>query len=79
MVRELTEIKRRARPSPEPVLERPLALLPPHAREAVILTLYFGFRAGEVFGLTVGRVDFVSRGKTARRPALSVMRGKKTP
>jgi integrase len=62
MVRELPEIKRRARPTPEPVLERLLALLPAHAREAVILTLYFGFRAGEVFGLTVSQVDFVSKG-----------------
>jgi len=62
MVRELAKIKRRARPTPEPVLERLLALLPPHAREAVILTLYFGFRAGEVFGLKVAQVDFVSRG-----------------
>ncbi len=61
-VKDLPELKRRARPVPEPVLERALAMLPPHAREAVILTLFFGFRKSEVFGLEVPQVDFVANG-----------------
>lgn len=61
-VKELPELKRRARPAPEPVLDKLLANLPQHAREAVILTLYFGFRKGEVFSLEAHQVDFTSRG-----------------
>lgn len=61
-VKELAELKRRARPAPEPVLAIALDKLPPHARDAVILTLYFGFRKGEVFGLEIPQVDFTANG-----------------
>jgi site-specific recombinase XerD len=61
-IKELPELKRRARPTPEPVLETVLEKLPPHAREAVILTLYFGFRKGEVFTLETPQADFTANG-----------------
>jgi integrase len=61
-VKELAEMKRRARPAPEPVLELALDKLPPHARDAVILTLYFGFRKSEVFTLEIPQVDFTANG-----------------
>ena len=61
-IKELPELRRRARPTPEPVLETVMAKLPPHAREAVILTLFFGFRASEVFTLEIPQVDFTANG-----------------
>jgi integrase len=61
-IKELPELKRRARPTPEPVLETVIGKLPPHAGEAVILTLFFGFRASEVFTLEIPQVDFTANG-----------------
>lgn len=61
-VKELRELKRRPRPAPESVLSRALDDLPPHAREAVGLTLYFGLRKGEAFGLEIPQVDFEANG-----------------
>jgi integrase len=61
-VKDLPELKRRARPVPEPVLEIALDMLPPHARDALVLTLYFGFRKSEVFQLQIHQVDFVANG-----------------
>lgn len=61
-IKELPELKRRARPAPEPVLEKALQSLPPHGREAVTLTLYFGLRKGECFGLEISQVDFTANG-----------------
>lgn len=61
-VKDLPELKRHARPVPEPVLKTVLADLPPHARDAVILTLFFGFRKGEVFALEIHQIDFIANG-----------------
>ncbi len=61
-IKDLREPNRRARPVPEPVLTRLLQILPQHTKDAIILTLYFGFRQGEVFGLKEKNVDWVSEG-----------------
>jgi integrase len=61
-IKDLRELNRRARPIPEPVLERLLEILPQHTKDAIILTLYFGFRRGEVFGLQEKNVDWLAEG-----------------
>jgi hypothetical protein len=61
-VKELAELKRRARPTPEPVLQRLMEILPQHAIDAVVLTLYFGFRQGEAFGLQEDNCDWLAGG-----------------
>ncbi len=55
-------VKRKARPVPDDVLEGALSIVPPHVRDAIALTLYFGFRKGEVFSLTIDQVDAHARG-----------------
>ncbi len=61
-VPELAVPRRKARPIPDEVLSEILAVVPEHVIEAVTLTLYFGFRRGEVFGLEIANVDFAARG-----------------
>lgn len=68
-VPEVTEFaipKRKARPVPEFVLQEILPSLPQHTVEATTLTLFFGFRRGEVFDLTIADVDFEDRGVRLR-------------
>jgi hypothetical protein len=50
--------KRKARPVPAAVLTEALAHVPPHIADAILLTLYLGFRQQEVFKLHVLQVDF---------------------
>lgn len=57
-VADLQEPKRKARPIPEAVLLNILASAPAHVVEAMIATLYFGFRQSEIFERTVVDVDF---------------------
>lgn len=54
--------KRKARPVPDAVLSEVLDKLPQHTRDAVVLTLFFGFRRGEVFSLEIKHVDVEARG-----------------
>lgn len=61
-VPELPVARRKARPVPDDVLGEVMARVPQHLREAIILTLFFGFRRGEVFGLEIHNVDFDARG-----------------
>jgi integrase len=61
-IEDLPEPKRRARPTPEPVLARLQEILPPHAIDALVLTLCFGFRKGEAFGLQESQVDWHAEG-----------------
>lgn len=62
VVPELTVPKRKARPIPDLVLGDIFAVVPQHVIEAVTLTLYFGFRRGEVFTLAIHNVDFDANG-----------------
>lgn len=59
---DLPEIKRRARPTPEPVLERLMELLPQHAIDGLVVTLCFGFRSSEAFSLQEPQVDWHAEG-----------------
>jgi integrase len=59
---DLPEPKRRARPTPEPVLQRLMQILPPHAVDAMVITLFFGFRRGEAFGLREDQIDWHAQG-----------------
>jgi hypothetical protein len=54
--------KRKARPVPDAVCQELAMMLPQHVREAMTVTLLFGFRRAEAFGLTVAQVDFDSFG-----------------
>lgn len=54
--------KRQARPVPDAVLSRAMDLLPAHSTKAVCLTLFFGFRKGEMFTLQKRQVDFAAGG-----------------
>jgi integrase len=54
--------KRRARPVPDVVLAEIIETVPKHTADAILLTLYFGFRRGEVFGLEIHQVDFEAKG-----------------
>ncbi len=56
-VPELAAPKRIPRPVPDAVATRLLEILPEHVRDAMTLTLFFGFRRDEVFGLTVAHID----------------------
>ena len=58
VVKDLEVPKRRARPVPDAVLMEALASVPQHTKEAITLTLLFGFRKTEVFGLTIAHADF---------------------
>jgi integrase len=58
----LKTMKRRARPVPDDVLLRILELVRPHVRDAIRLTLYFGLRQSEAFGLQVHQIDFAAGG-----------------
>jgi hypothetical protein len=59
---DLKEPKRRARPTPEPVMQRLMEILPLHAIDALVITLYFGFRSSEAFGLEEVNCDWQSQG-----------------
>jgi len=59
---DLPEPRRKARPTPEPVLARLLEILPPHVIDAVVITLYFGFRRSEAFGLCEDQIDWHAQG-----------------
>ncbi len=61
-VPEQPTLKRKARPIPDNVLSEILEDLPQHAREAVVLTLLFGFRRGEAFTLQIHNIDRQARG-----------------
>lgn len=61
-VPELAIPRRKARPVPDVVLTDLLESVPQHLREAITLTLYFGFRRSEVFGLEIHNVDFEAGG-----------------
>lgn len=61
-VADLTEPKRRARPTPDAVIGRLFEILPEHVTDAIQATLYFGFRRSEIFGLQIRHVDFEARG-----------------
>jgi integrase len=61
-VPELPVMKRKARPVPENVLSALMETLPTHTVEALTLTLFFGFRRGEVFGLQAHNIDFDAGG-----------------
>ena len=62
IIKDLPEPKRRARPVPDDVLSDVLGTLPAHVADAVLATLYFGFRRTEVFSLQIAHVDFQSGG-----------------
>jgi integrase len=59
---DFPEPKRKARPTPEPVIERLIRLLPPHALDALMITLFFGFRSSEAFSLQESQVDWHAEG-----------------
>jgi hypothetical protein len=59
---DLPEPKRRARPTPEPVLQRLTDILPSHAVDALTIALCFGFRSSEAFGLKEDQVDRLAEG-----------------
>lgn len=59
---DLPEPKRRARPTPEPVMQRLGEILPPHATDAMVITLCFGFRGSEAFSLQEHQVDWHADG-----------------
>lgn len=61
-VPDLEEPKRKPRPVPEPVLQDLMQIIPDHLVDAIKITLYFGLRKGEVFGLRTRHVDFHARG-----------------
>jgi integrase len=61
-VKDLSTRKRRARPVPDSVIDNLWTLLPSHDVDAVVLTLFFGFRRSEVFSLQIHNVDFDARG-----------------
>lgn len=54
--------KRLPRPVPDNVTQRVLSLLPLRHAKAVFLTLYFGFRKGEAYGITIKHIDFARGG-----------------
>ena len=62
VIEDLTEPKRRARPTPEPVMQRLMGILPAHTIDAMVITLCFGFRGGEAFGLQEPEVDWHALG-----------------
>jgi integrase len=55
---DLPEPKRRARPIPDAVLSKVLEKLPPHVVDAMLASLYFGFRRSEIFHMEISDVDF---------------------
>lgn len=59
---DLPEPKRDARPTPDAVMERCREILPPHAVDALVITLCFGFRSGEAFSLQEPQVDWANDG-----------------
>jgi integrase len=61
-VAKLAVPKRKARPVPEAVLSEVLNSVPGHIADAIVLTLYFGFRRGEVFTLQIHQADFDNGG-----------------
>jgi len=61
-VPELSVPKRKARPVPDAVSIALRELLPQHAVEGMTVTLLFGFRRGEAFGLQLHHVDFEAGG-----------------
>lgn len=50
--------KRKARPMPDQVTADIVAILPPHTVDAIMLTLLFGFRKGEAYGLRRHQVQW---------------------
>ena len=61
-VKLLKTLKRKARPVPDAILAEIAATVPQHIAEAIVLTLYFGFRRGEAFTAQAHQVDFDARG-----------------
>jgi integrase len=62
VIKDLPEPKRKARPVPDDVLSDVLGTVPAHVADAILATLYFGFRKSEVFGLKIAHADFQSGG-----------------
>jgi integrase len=61
-VKDLSEPKRLPRPVPDAVLSDVLGTVPSHIADAMLGTLYFGFRKTEMFSLQIGHVDFEAGG-----------------
>jgi integrase len=62
VIKELPEPMRKAHPVPDDVLTEVQGNVPEYVREAIIATLYFGFRKSEAFGLQIHHVDFLANG-----------------
>jgi integrase len=62
VIKDLPEGKRKARPVPDHVITETQETLPAHVTEAMIATLYFGFRKTEAFSLQIHHVDFQAGG-----------------
>lgn len=62
IVPELAVPRRKARPVPDSVLSDLITKMPAHVVDAIMLTLFFGFRKGEVFGLKRHNIDFEASG-----------------
>lgn len=58
----LATTKRKARPVPDRVVSRLLEILPTHVLKAIFLTLFFGLRKSEVFGIQKHQADFEAGG-----------------
>ena len=57
-IRDLPVLQRMPRPIPDEVALKVMEQVPQHVREAMVATLFFGFRRGEIFGATIEQVDF---------------------
>lgn len=55
---DLQEPKRKARPIPDNVLSKVISTLPTHVVDALVASLYFGFRCSEIFEMEIPDVDF---------------------
>lgn len=60
--KDLSEPKRKARPVPDDVMADACTTLPAHVTEAMVATLYFGFRKTEAFRLQIHHADFLAGG-----------------
>lgn len=62
VIKDLPEVKRKARPVPESVLARLQEILPPHIIDGLVVTLCCGFRRNEAFSLMDPQVDWLAYG-----------------
>lgn len=61
-VPQLHRPKRKARPIPDDLIGEIMAAMPPHVVDAMMITLFFGFRKGEAFGLKRHDCDWARGG-----------------